>query len=63
MIYDLAQPHYNNGPQFPGQPPNSILYQQHVVVEGATGRASRVDDPFRLSRSITGLIALERNPQ
>jgi hypothetical protein len=59
MIYDLAQPHYN-GPQFPGKPPNSIRYHRRVVVKGAT---SRVDDPFRLSRSIAGLIALERNPQ
>jgi hypothetical protein len=24
MIYDLAQPHYNHAPQFPGQPPNSV---------------------------------------
>ena len=24
MIYDLAQPHYNHAPQFPGQPPKSV---------------------------------------
>jgi hypothetical protein len=34
MIYDLAQPHYNHAPQFPGQPPNSIGYQQLAVVDG-----------------------------
>ncbi|MEO6802898.1 MAG: cyclase family protein [Granulicella sp.] len=54
MIYDLAQPHYNNAPQFPGQPPNSILYQQLAVVDGATVErctfmthsGSHVDAPF-----------------
>jgi arylformamidase len=54
MIYDLAQPHYNLAPQFPGQPPNSIGYQQLVVVHGATVErctlmthsASHVDAPF-----------------
>jgi kynurenine formamidase len=54
MIYDLAQPHYNQGPQFPGQPPNSISYQQLAVVDGATVErcvfmthsGSHVDAPF-----------------
>ena len=54
MIYDLAQPHYNNAPQFPGQPPNSIGYQQLAAVDGATVErctfishsASHVDAPF-----------------
>ena len=54
MIYDLAQPLFNNGPQFPGQPPNSIRYQQRVVVDGATVErlqvmthsGSHVDAPF-----------------
>jgi kynurenine formamidase len=54
MIYDLAQPHYNHAPQFPGQPPNSIGYQQLAVVDGATVErctlmthsASHVDAPF-----------------
>jgi arylformamidase len=54
MIYDLAQPLYNNGPQFPGQPPNSILYQQRAVVQGATVErleimthsGSHIDAPF-----------------
>ena len=54
MIYDLAQPHYNHAPQFPGQPPNSVLYQQLAVVADATVErcefmshsASHVDAPF-----------------
>jgi arylformamidase len=54
MIYDLAQPHYNHAPQFPGQPPNSIGYQQLAVVDGATVErctfmthsASHIDAPF-----------------
>ncbi len=54
MIYDLAQPHYNHDPQFPGQPPNSIEYQQLAVVDGATVErctfmthsGSHVDAPF-----------------
>jgi arylformamidase len=54
MIYDLAQPHYNHAPQFPGQPPNSVQYQQLAVVDGATVErctfmthsASHVDAPF-----------------
>ncbi|WP_263357259.1 cyclase family protein [Acidicapsa ligni] len=54
MIYDLAQPHYNHAPQFPGQPPNSIEYQQLAVVDGATVErctfmshsGSHVDAPF-----------------
>jgi len=54
MIYDLAQPHYNLAPQFPGQPPNSVGYQQLAVVEGATVErctfmthsGSHVDAPF-----------------
>lgn len=54
MIYDLAQPHYNHGPQFPDQPPNSIRYQQLAVVKGATVErceltthsGSHVDAPF-----------------
>jgi kynurenine formamidase len=54
MIYDLAQPHYNHAPQFPGQPPNSIGYQQLAVVDGATVErctfmshsGSHVDAPF-----------------
>ena len=54
MIYDLAQPHYNHAPQFPGQPPNSIGYQQLAVVEGATVErctlmthsGSHIDAPF-----------------
>ncbi len=54
MIYELAQPHYNHGPQFPGQPPNSIEFQQLAVVDGATVErctfmthsGSHVDAPF-----------------
>lgn len=54
MIYDLAQPHYNHAPQFPGQPPNSIEYQQLATVDGATVErcilmshsGSHVDAPF-----------------
>jgi arylformamidase len=54
MIYDLAQPHYNDGPQFPDQPPNSTLYQQLAAVKAATVErchymthsASHVDAPF-----------------
>jgi|SRR5579871_6381622 len=54
MIYDLAQPHYNHAPQFPGQPPNSILYQQLAVVAHATVErcqlishsGSHIDAPF-----------------
>ncbi|ADW71282.1 cyclase family protein [Granulicella tundricola] len=54
MIYDLAQPLYNNGPQFPDQPPNSIRYYQRAVVKGATVErleimthsGSHVDAPF-----------------
>src|ERR1700744_1006091 len=54
MIYDLVQPHYNHAPQFPGQPPNSIGYQQLAVIDGATVErcnfmshsASHVDAPF-----------------
>jgi arylformamidase len=54
MIYDLAQPQYNHAPQFPGQPPNSVEYQQLAVVDGATVErctfmthsASHVDAPF-----------------
>jgi arylformamidase len=54
MIYDLAQPHYNHAPQFPGQPPNSVEYQQLSVVDGATVErctfmthsGSHVDAPF-----------------
>ena len=54
MLYDLAQPLYNQGPQFPGQPPNSIEYQQLAVVGGATVErvtaithsGSHVDAPF-----------------
>src|SRR6201996_4196421 len=54
MIYDLAQPHYNHAPQFPGQPPNSVEYQQFAVVDGATVErctfmshsGSHVDAPF-----------------
>lgn len=54
MIYDLAQPHYNHAPQFPGQPPNSIGYQQLAAVKSATVElcsfmshsGSHVDAPF-----------------
>jgi kynurenine formamidase len=54
VIYDLAQPHYNHAPQFPGQPPNSIGYQQLAAVDGATVErctfmthsGSHVDAPF-----------------
>lgn len=54
MIYDLAQPLYTNCPQFPGQPPNSVRYHQHAVVDGATVErvelmthsGSHVDAPF-----------------
>ena len=54
MIYDLAQPIFNNGPQFPGQPPNSVRYQQLAAVDGATVErlevmthsGSHVDAPF-----------------
>ena len=44
MIYDLAQPHYNHAPQFPGQPPNSIEYQQLAVIDGAWTRPTVWDD-------------------
>lgn len=54
MIYDLAQPHFNNAPQFPEQPPNSIQYQQLAVIKSATVErctlmshsGSHVDAPF-----------------
>ena len=60
MIYDLArpqynpQPHYDQGPQFPGQPPNSVPHQQLAVVTRATVErcefmshsGSHVDAPF-----------------
>lgn len=54
MIYDLAQPHYNQAPQFPQQPPNSVEYMQLAAVQGATVErctfathsASHVDAPF-----------------
>jgi kynurenine formamidase len=54
MIYDLAQPHYNHAPQFPGQPPNSTLYSQLAVVARATVErcefmshsGSHIDAPF-----------------
>ena len=60
MIYDLAQPHYNQGPQFPGQPPNSVEYQQLAAVDGATVErctltshsASHVDAPFHFLPSL-----------
>lgn len=60
MIYDLAQPHYNHAPQFPGQPPNSIEYQQLAVVDGATVErctlmshsGSHVDAPFHYLPSL-----------
>ena len=36
MIYDLSQPLFNGAPQFPGQPPNTVVYQQLAVVAAAT---------------------------
>lgn len=54
MVYDLAQPHFNGAPQFPGQPANTIVYQQLAAVAAATVErcelmshsASHVDAPF-----------------
>ena len=54
MIYDLSQPIYNNAPQFPDQPPNSVHYHQRACVKGATVErlelmthsGSHVDAPF-----------------
>jgi arylformamidase len=54
MIYDLAQPLYNDGPQFPEQPPNTIHYYQLAHVKGATVEritamthsGSHIDAPF-----------------
>jgi kynurenine formamidase len=36
MIYDLSQPLFNNAPQFPGQPANSVRYAQRAAVSAAT---------------------------
>ena len=36
MIYDLSQPLFNNAPQFPGQPANSVRYAQRAAVKEAT---------------------------
>ncbi len=54
MIYDLSQPLFTDAPQFPGQPPNSVLYVQRVPVDGATVErlqvmthsGTHVDAPF-----------------
>ena len=54
MVYDLAQPQFNGGPQFPGQEPNTIVYSQLAAVKVATVErcqfishtASHVDAPF-----------------
>ena len=54
MIYDLSQPHFTGAPQFPEQPPNSIVYQQIAAVKSATVErctlmthsGSHVDAPF-----------------
>lgn len=54
MIYDLSQPLFNNGPQFPGQQPNSVTYAQRAQVQGATVErlelmthsGTHVDAPF-----------------
>ena len=54
MIYDLAQPLYNNSPQYPGQPHNAVRYFNLVAVEGAnvervelmTHSGTHVDAPF-----------------
>jgi arylformamidase len=66
MIYDLAQPHFNGGPQFPQQPPNSYEYQQLAVVEGATVErctmmthsGSHVDAPFHYLPSMPAIHEL-----
>ena len=66
MIYDLSQPVYNNGPQFPGQPPNSVRYHQHAQVEGATVErleimthsGSHVDAPFHFEPELPSISEL-----
>ena len=66
MIYDLAQPLYNNGPQFPDQPPNSILYQQRAAVQGATVErlqimthsGSHIDAPFHFLPELPSISEL-----
>lgn len=66
MIYDLAQLLYNNGPQFPDQPPNSIRYHQRAVVKGATVErleimthsGSHVDAPFHYKPDLPSISEL-----
>ena len=66
MIYDLAQPLYNNGPQFPDQPTNFIRYYQRAVVKGATGErveimthsGSQVDAPFHYKPELPSISEL-----
>jgi arylformamidase len=66
MIYDLAHPLLNNGPQFPDQPPNSIRYYQHAAVKGATVErleimthsGSHVDAPFHYNPDLASISEL-----
>lgn len=66
MIYDLSQPLYNNGPQFPGQPSNSIRYHQLASVAGATVErlevmthsGSHVDAPFHYKPQLPSISEL-----
>lgn len=66
MVYDLAQPLYNNGPQFPDQPPNSIRYHQRAAVKGATVErleimthsGSHVDAPFHYKPELPSISEL-----
>lgn len=66
MIYDLSQPLYNNGPQFPDQPPNSVRYHQRAEVKGATVErlelmthsGSHVDAPFHYKPHLPSISEL-----
>ena len=66
MIFDLAQPLYNNGPQFPDQPPNSVRYHQRAKVKGATVErlevmthsGSHVDAPFHYEPQLPSISEL-----
>jgi arylformamidase len=66
MIYDLSQPLYNNGPQFPDQPPNSIRYHQRAHVQGATVErleimthsGSHIDAPFHYKPQLPSVSEL-----
>ena len=66
MIFDLSQPLYNNGPQFPDQPPNSIRYYQRAAVKGATVErlelmthsGSHVDAPFHYEPQLPSISEL-----